>query len=280
MIQKKTCENGVVVYRSTLLDDMGVLHGFSTRVGGMSPARNKGDYDGLDLGVVGDERDGIGLKYIAANFRKLRKAVGMQRMIRREIRQVHGGEVYVWKKDEEPVGLADAPAVDGMVTRNAGEMLTIRTADCTPVLLAGKDAAGQIVIGAVHAGWRGVVDGVIGNAIQVMEEMGANASGIVSAIGPCIGVDVFEVGNEVVEQFERAKLGSFILLGSGQGRKQERAHIDLRSAVWDQLVRAGMSNGRIDVCDICTYERADEFYSYRRVNECGRMAAVIGICKK
>ncbi|QDU35063.1 Laccase domain protein YfiH [Poriferisphaera corsica] len=287
MIRRDEFENGVVVYRSSLIEDFCgdvVVHGFSTRLSGLSPRKLfpekeeqgevycGGDYEGLDLGVEGEA------KYTSANWRKLRKVMGMRRMVRREVRQVHGGEVKTWSSESELVKLCHAPEADGMVSGNQGEILAIRTADCGSVLLVGKDGHGDVVIGALHAGWRSVVAGVVEKTVKEMVEMGVDVGGVVGAVGPCIGVGAFEVGEEVVSDFRNVGLEDCVVRGGGM----MKPHIDLRGAIARQLEEAGVSNSRIDVCDVCTFERADEFYSYRRsvgrngLGGCGRMAAVIG----
>ena len=265
MFRRDENENGVVVYRSSLLEDLldgEVLHGFSTRKGGYS----EGNLSSLNFGVVGDD-----MKLVSGNFRRLRNATGMQRMVRREVQQVHEGDVVEWKAGSELVAFKDAPKADGMVTRNRKEMLTMRTADCAAVLLAGRDGEGEVVVAAAHAGWRGAIEGVLENVVQKMEGMGVAKDGIVAAVGPCIGVDVFEVDWEVVTEFERVGLNDCVV----KKEAWEKDHIDLKKAVRELLLRAGVADQRIDVCEKCTYREAEEFYSYRRDGSLGRMVAVI-----
>ncbi|MBX2852688.1 MAG: polyphenol oxidase family protein, partial [Phycisphaeraceae bacterium] len=137
--------------------------------------------------------------------------------------------------------------------------------DCVPVLIAAADGK---AVAAVHAGWRGLLSGVVAEAADAL------AAGFVAAIGPCISVKRFEVGEEVAERFDqrfvRRDLGS-------------RPHVDLRAAVHAQLHRLGAQ--QIDTTDRCTAEHEDEFYSYRRdvtqrqLESTGRMASVIAIPK-
>ncbi|QQE13141.1 laccase domain-containing protein [Planctomycetota bacterium] len=280
MIRRDVYDNGVVVYRSTLIESFGgdaVLHGFSTRLGGLSEVGDAGeDFAGLDLGIESDSR------VVAANWRRLRKSIEMQRMIRREVRQVHGSAVKVWQQNDKPMVLRDAPQADGMVSANANEMLAIRTADCGSVLLVGKTSEKKLILGALHAGWRSVVSGIAIHTVDAMIEKGCLLESIVCAIGPCIGVEAFEVGNEVAEQFESIGLPDCVVRRDDWGVSSTgRPYIDLSRAIQQQLRRLGVSNDRIDVCDQCTYTNTEEFYSYRRsvghnnAKACGRMAAVI-----
>jgi len=139
----------------------------------------------------------------------------------------------------------------------------ILTADCVPILLASADGK---KVAAVHAGWRGLVSGVVTEAVDAL------ACRFVAAIGPCIGVQRFEVGEEVAEQFDprfvRRDLGC-------------RPHVDLRAAAYALLQDLGAS--QIDKTDRCTAHHEQEFFSHRRdvtqrgLETTGRMSSVIGL---
>jgi copper oxidase (laccase) domain-containing protein len=132
----------------------------------------------------------------------------------------------------------------------------VRVADCVPVLV-GDVATGDVV--AIHAGWRGVVAGVVGAALR---ELGARHP--VAAIGPCIESCCFEVGPEVA-----AQLGFVIREADG------KAFVDLRAAVRSQLRAAGIEEGRIDDVGGCT-KHETRFHSFRRDGaNSGRMLASI-----
>ena len=272
MLERVEHENGVVTYESPLLRGLGVVHGFSTRLGGIS----RPPYDSLNLGPL-VKGEGDANTSISENYRRLRRALGLERRPRAEARQVHGWAV--WHVHGRPVRLEDAPRADAMVTGDPSRMLTIRTADCVPVLLAGRDGE---VVGAIHAGWRGVVGGVVGQTVEAMRtrlgaEVEVEGGEVVAAIGPCISAEHFEVGPEVVEAFESAGLGEARVVVAGEAR----ARLDLRSAVRLQLLRAGVAGRCIDMSDRCTYRDAGEFFSHRRdvthggAMNTGRMAAVI-----
>lgn len=111
-------------------------------------------------------------------------------------RQTHSSRCKIIERI--PVVADDIYGVDAVVTRLHGVAIGVSTADCVPVLLVDSDAG---VIGAVHAGWRGAAGGVVENAIAAMISIGAVPSRIKAAMGPCICVDCFEVGEEVAEQF-------------------------------------------------------------------------------
>ena len=255
---------GVVFYASTLLNSVGVRHAFSTRIGGISPA----PFDSLNLGnpngcEIQDDYDRIW-----ENYRLLHRAAGCHEQQRPcRVHQVHGNVVAIVQRRHE---FDTATKADALVTDDPSRVLSVRVADCVPILIASADGRS---VAAVHAGWRGVVSGAVTAAIQSLS-VGKFSGAFVAAIGPCIGVDAFEVGNEVLAEFAKA-FGdqSRHLCRSGRPGK---GYVDLREAVRRQLIGAGVGAERIDVSDRCTFRDTEEFYSHRRDNGVtGRMAAVI-----
>ena len=280
MLERITHPNGVVTYQSPMLRELGVRHGFSTRIGGIS----RGAYATLNLGSLAKGPATDDNTLVAENFRRFRKAVGLERVMRVTVRQVHGCEVWRPPPEVESAKHKAAPEADAMISDDPQQMLTIRTADCVPILLASKDGR---MVGAVHAGWRGIVAGVIEATVKVMH---GKAGALTAAIGPCIGRDHFEVGPEVVEAFERAGLADphvgDVVIADGT---YDRPHIDLVEAAWVALTRAGVRRERIDhpaPGGVCTYRDEQDFYSHRRdVTHrggavTGRMAAVIAAGRK
>ena len=156
---------------------------------------------------------------------------------------------------------------DALVGDDAARVLSVRVADCVPILIATDDGR---TVAAVHAGWRGVVGAV---APAALREMRADPGRCVAAIGPSIGFDAFEVGGEVLDAFRQAFGPQALVRRRGDGK----GHVDLREAVRRQLVAAGVPDDRIDGTDRCTVRDRDEFFSHRRDNGVtGRMAAIIG----
>lgn len=266
MLERVAHENGVVFYRSPKLAALGLPHAFSTRIGGVS----KGRFATLNLATLAKAQGGDGNARVAANFRLLREAVGCQRIPRVDVRQVHGCDV--WVPDADIVHPRASPEADGLVTARPRQLLTIRTADCVPLLMASDDGK---AVGAVHAGWRGVVAGVVPEALRTMaQRCGVPAERVFVAVGPHISVDRFEVGPEVAAAFDEAGLSPAVVRDNGH-----RPHVDLLEAVLLQLDRAGVPNDHIDATDRCTHAHADEFFSHRRDGPpTGRMAAIITIC--
>lgn len=159
--------------------------------------------------------------------------------------QVHGDAVV-------EAGLpADTPA-DALVASKRGDAVGVRVADCVPILLAADDGR----VAAVHAGWRGVANGIIGKAAAMIRPR-------LAAVGPHIGPCCFEVGPEVA-----ARIG-FVDRVAG-----DRSYLDLRAAVHAQLRAAGVET--IDDVGECTKCHPDAYHSFRRDAEAsGRMIGVI-----
>jgi YfiH family protein len=132
----------------------------------------------------------------------------------------------------------------------------VLTADCAPVLLA--DAAAQVV-GAVHAGWRGAVAGVVEAAIAAMERLGAERARVRAAIGPCIGQAHYEVGPEFEREFlaRDAESAAYFARVAGSARP----HFDLSGYLALRLRRTGIA---VEVVRACTFAAADLLFSYRR----------------
>jgi YfiH family protein len=170
------------------------------------------------------------------------------------LRQIHSDKVLAAERSG-CLGEGDA-----LMTNSPGIALSIRTADCLPILIADPE---KRAIAAVHAGWRGTVQGIVPKTVRAMEEkFGSRPENLVVVVGPGIGSCCFEVGPEVASQFGL----------SG------RAKIDLVETIHRQLGRNDGATGHFVAAGLCTACRADLFHSYRRDREAaGRMVTVIGI---
>ena len=212
--------------------------------------RSAGRYAKCNLGThVGDEADAV-----AANRRALAVNLGVDHIA--WLNQVHGRDVVRADKVTRHVATADAS-----VTRAAATACAVMVADCVPVLLAALDGT---AVGAAHAGWRGLADGVINATLTAMA---MPAAAITAWVGPAIGRAHYEVGGEVRAAFDGADGACFSASRPGHCR------LDLKALAEAQLRRAGVS--RVTVAPYCVYERADLFYSYRRDGVTGRCAALI-----
>lgn len=275
MFERIVHSNGVVTWQSTLLRDVGVVHAFSTRFGGVST----GEFASLNLGNPAGCENPDADEHILENYRRLQQAIGAGHMQRAWVRQVHGRSVELF--DREPEGeygetleaeirdrFSGQIAADAIVSTVANVLLTIRVADCVPILFASSDGK---FVGAAHAGWRGVVGNIAERTVRALHEAGVAPAKIVAAIGPCISVENFEVGEEVAAEFVRQGLGAAV-----RERAGEKPHIDLQFAVRKQLEAAGVQ--AVDTHPFCTFRDDGDFYSHRLDDGVtGRLAAVIGI---
>jgi polyphenol oxidase len=224
---------------------------FTLRCGGdsLSP------YDSLNVGLsVGDDPNDV-----CENRRRIRRCLRLPAEPA-WIKQVHGAAV----RDLDSSRDESRTPADAVVTRQAGKVCVIQVADCLPVLLAAKDGS---VIAAAHAGWRGLAAGVIQAAV---ERMGVAAPAVAAWLGPAIGAEHFEVGDEVRAAFfvEDPSTQPFFS-ANARGRWQ----CDLVALARHVLGTLGITE--ISGGSWCTYADPARFFSYRRDRRCGRMAALI-----
>ena len=147
------------------------------------------------------------------------------------------------------------PEVDGLVTSTPGMAVSVLTADCQPVLLADHRAR---VVAAVHAGWKGALNGVIANAVSAMKSLGAAPDRINAVIGPSISRPKYEVG----EEFEVAFLEKDRSFGKFFDRNDGRLRFDLQAFGVEMLRRSGIEN--VEWTGHCTYSDSKNFFSHRR----------------
>ena len=196
--------------------------------------------------------------------------------------QIHSADVRVVRTEQEakpkPAVLGDGVYCDALVSRTPKILLAIKTADCVPILL-GDTKTGAFA--AVHAGWRGTSSSVVLNAIrQLQSEYGTRTTDLRAAIGPAANSCCYEVGDEVIKVFkERLPESDPLFTPTREGH----ARIDLQAANRDQLVSAGVQPDRIHIAPLCTMDRTDLFFSYRREKKLhgrvGRLMSVIGKTK-
>ena len=261
----KQTRRGVTFYACGHPDWAQVPHGFSSRLGGVSPA----PWDSLNLGANrGDEAANV-----AENFRRFRAAIGCAEGPLVKNHQVHGKLVRsVTAADGETPELPAPIDADGLVTDEVGVTLTVFSADCLPILF--YDPVRQC-IAAVHAGWRGTAMGIAHEAVKAMvQRYGCDVKNIRSAIGPGISHCCFETTGDVPAAL-REHLGEqaeACITDHGNGK----FHVDLKQANLLWLEKAGLDRANIAICDACTACDLDTFWSHRRLgNARGSMAAMI-----
>ena len=236
-----------------------IRHAFFGREGGLST----GVYASLNVSDAGGDDPAV----VADNRRMVAATLDLEPHQLSLLKQIHSSTVVTL------TGPHTGPRVeaDAFVTARRGVALGIMTADCTPILFADAQAG---IIGAAHAGWRGAVDGIVGNTMAAMVALGATPANIVAAIGPTISGPNYEVGSQFMADFLALHPGGrnyFTLPETG------REHFDLPAFVTDQLAGAGVTT--VDRVGGCTYAAPERYFSHRFATHqgttTGRQIAVI-----
>lgn len=251
----------------------------TTRAGGHSAA----PFDGLNLGDhVGDRPQDV-----AANRAVLAQALGARPVF---LSQVHGTRTLEVFEDS-----ADGLPADASITAQAGVACTVMVADCMPVLLT--NASGTVVA-AAHAGWRGLVgEGGLGILASVLERFKALAmvertqvaTELIAWLGPCIGPQAFEVGNEVRQAFVTHDPAAQTLftpaaprMVAGTADTAGKWRADLAGLARQRLAALGVRRvfGNDGSPRWCTASNPSRFFSYRRDGVTGRLAASIWLDRR
>lgn len=216
------------IVESALLREAGIFHGFSTRHAPSEPW----------------SRAALPEAHHAAGSASLRVA---------QTHQVHGARIVEATGDVEALRHEQA---DALWSDDPSLGVAVRVADCVPLLLACRKT-GRVA--AVHAGWRGLVAGIVADAVRTVMPDETERGSLLAAIGPCIGVCCFEVGEDVARVIEGASCEAASTRIAGQ-----RPHVDLRTAVRWTLEREHVVPSQIDDVALCTRCNDALLYSYRR----------------
>ncbi len=216
-------------------------------------------------------------------------AIGASGLRLASLRQVHSADVYVVSADDTALKYrlagsrvsvrqnGESLAGDALLTAQAGIVLSVRTADCMPILLADTKAR---CIGAVHAGWRGTLARVVERAAAEMcREFAADPRDLLAAVGPCIHACCYEVGQDVREAFSHRLPDAerYFIPAPPRPGQTPRYYLDLVAAAVDQLRAAGLRQENVHLADLCTACRTDLFFSHRKEGPTGRMTTLIGL---
>ena len=216
----------------------------TTRAGGYS----KGPFSSLNLGpYCGDD---------PLTVRRNRDELVLQLPVEPPwLKQVHGKRVISYSR----AAAAEAEA-DGLVSSSPGQVCAVLTADCLPVLFCNRSGS---QVAAAHAGWRGLAQGVLQSTISKMNEAPQE---VITWLGPAIGPNKYEVGEEVRRAFPAEQEQYFTKTG-------DRWLLDLYGVARHLLSQLGITE--IYGGQYCTFSDSERFFSYRRDGNCGRMASVI-----
>jgi len=285
------------VLRSRVLAVPRVVHGFSTR---LKPGATKAPRESL---VPGLRSSDFNLGFVEGATKAT-----VERNRAEFIRAVHGGRSPKWTLVQMKQIHSDLIHVlrvppdhplngDGLVTNVPRLLLASKTADCVPVLIADPK---RRVVGAFHAGWRGTVKRIVEKGVGVMRrDFGCNPADLRAAIGPCVRVCCYEIGDEVRDAFRaqfaydeelfqevfdndpvKQKYPNLFLTARAPGHAEisRQIHLDLVAANRRQLLEAGVKEKNIDVVGECTACHTATLFSHRKERGLtGRMMAVIGI---
>ncbi len=249
-------------------DSNRVIHGFSTRLGGVS----QGIFESLNLSFSrGDEKEAV-----EENYRRVARALGvdLEKMVFSD--QTHTTNLRIVDEKDWGKGILrerDYQDIDGLITNVKGTTLVTFYADCVPLFFLDPV---KNVITLVHSGWRGTVHKIGKKAVETMEkEFGSNPKDLLCAIGPSICKDCYEVGEEVAEEFRQAfpeQIDSILYRGKQEGKYQ----LDLWKANEWILMDAGITSEHIEKTHVCTCCNHDLLFSHRWSNgKRGNLAAFL-----
>jgi len=248
-------QDGVGIVTSSLLDEAGVHHGFTTRYGGMS----KPPIDTLNLGFNRPEP----METVTENYKRLCRAYDLDFDKLVLVSYVHGNNVIEVTARDCGRGIRPEceplPDCDGIVTNDPDVVLFTLHADCSAFFVADMK---HNAIGLSHAGWRGTYGRIGQKLIEKMHSCyGTRAEDVYAVVGPCICGKCYEVDRSIGEMF----INEF---GDGNIMREhenpDKAYIDIRLAAEDGFIQAGVRQEHIGHIPCCTYEREELFYSYRR----------------
>ena len=259
-----------------------LIHGFSTRPGGISPLDTE---KVLNLGF----REWDTRENVLKNRRKFQSALGAAHLDLIPLKQIHSDVIHTF---HEPS--ADPCSGDASATNRPGLLLAIQTADCVPILLVDPK---KRAIAAIHAGWRGTLSRITQKAVGRMQlEFGSNPAHLLAAIGPSIGPCCYEVAADFVIKFaaqfadastyfdeprsgeEPNPLQWLNMKPPGHQPPPKNVHLDLRKANLSQLEAAGLPAKNIYVSDLCTACHPNLLFSHRRQGPAsGRQLSLIAL---
>ena len=252
MLERRELGRGIVALVSRPLESAGFLVAFTERSGGTSAA----PYRSLNLSLATDDAP----ESVRENRRRACDALSIERFATGE--QVHGARIGRVGPKRAGAGFEDrsdsVAGTDALLTTSRGVAIGVLVADCVPIALADPQS-GRLCV--VHAGWREIAAGVVSTAIGAFPD----PTSVRAAIGPAIGPDHYEVGQDVALAVSAASAGGAVV-----ARRGNRIFLDLPGTVARILKERGVR--RIEDAGLCTACETRRFFSHRRDGVTGRQA--------
>ena len=220
-------------------------HCFFSRKNGVS----KGIYNSLNCGLSSKDNK----KKVIQNINIVCKKLNCEKKPIITLNQIHSNKVVCFNNQEE---VKDKIIGDAIVTKLKNIGIGVLTADCVPILFCDLK---KKIIGCVHVGWKGAINGIIENTIDKFLELNSNARDLVAAIGPCINHHHYEVGYDFYKKFlsQNKNNGRFFIISN-----DKKYLFNIRSYINAKLIGLGIKN--IDHIKMDTFSDKENFFSYRR----------------
>ncbi len=222
-----------------------IKHCFFSRKNGFS----KGYYSSLNCGLESRDKKGDVLK----NLNLVSEKIGCKYEVLITLNQIHSNKVVYFENES---AIRNKLPGDAIVTKTKNVAIGILTADCAPILLYDHS---KKIIGCIHSGWRGALNGVIRNTVRKFKELNSNIDNLIAVVGPCIGEKNYEVKIDFYERFvnQNLKYEEFFKKIS-----DEKYIFDLRGFINNEMFDSNIKN--IENIEMDTFSEKEFFYSYRR----------------
>ena len=238
-----------------------IKHCFFSRKNGFS----KGLYLSLNCGLGSSDKRGNVLK----NLNLVSKKIGCKDEVLITLNQIHSNKVVYFENESS---IKNKLPGDAIVTKIKNVAIGILTADCAPILLYDHS---KKIIGCIHSGWKGALNGVIKNTVKKFKELNSNIDNLIAVVGPCIGKESYEVKIDFYERFVSQNLEHKEFF---KKISDERYIFDLRGFINNEISNSNIKN--IENIEKDTFSEEEFFYSYRRTRrnkeqDYGRCISVI-----
>jgi len=236
-------------YSNNLKINKGIEHCFFSRKSGVS----QGIYQGLNCGIGSKDKK----LYVQENLDIVAKKFRVEKKQLILMNQTHSNKVEIIESEK----ILEKFNCDAMLTKNNNIALCVLTADCVPILLYEKS---KKIIGCIHAGWKGTVNGIIENTLKKLKEMNGAAEKLIVSIGPCISQKSYEVKNDFYSELTKISEDNnqFFLKND-----KNTFNFDLRGFVNKKFKDSGIS--QIENISVDTFAIKNEYFSHRRAKKLG-----------